>query len=77
MSKSKTTAATTTKAPLERFNAFTCRQYDIGGEQKTDWMRVGTAFPHNDGNGFRIILNAIPVDGIVVLRKVEEDEKGG
>jgi len=71
------TATSTTKAPLERFNAFTCRQYDIGGEQRTDWMRVGTAFPHNDGKGFRIVLSAIPVDGVVVLRKVEEDEKGG
>lgn len=31
-----------------------------GREEKTYWHRCGTAFPMKDGNGFNIILDAIP-----------------
>jgi hypothetical protein len=32
------------------------------------WLNIGAAFMHQDGEGFNVILNALPVDGKVVLR---------
>jgi hypothetical protein len=38
------------------------------------WLNVGLAFPHKDGKGFNIVLQALPLDGKIVLREpVEED----
>ena len=34
--------------------------------------RVGAAFPHKDGQGFNIELDAMPVDGRVTLRTPKE-----
>lgn len=66
MSKKSTPAASAT-----RFDAFTVREYEQGGETKHDWLQIGTAWPHQDGKGFRIVLQAVPVDGVVVLRRFE------
>jgi hypothetical protein len=47
------------------------------------WLNVGLAFPHKDGKGFNIILQAFPLDGKIVLREPSEDhekepdDKGG
>ncbi len=38
------------------------------------WLNVGLAFPHKDGKGFNIILQAFPLDGKLVLRAIEEEE---
>jgi hypothetical protein len=50
------------------------------GDDKDDyWLNVGAAYPHEDGEGFNLLLNALPVDGKLVLRtykdKPEEQEK--
>lgn len=37
------------------------------------WINVGAAFPHQDGNGLNVVLQALPVDGKIVLR-VPQDE---
>ena len=37
-------------------------------------MRIGVAFPHKDGKGFDVMLQAVPVDGKVVLRLHEPKE---
>lgn len=54
-----------------RFDAFSVREYEAGGETKHEWLKVGTAWPHQDGKGFRVVLTATPVDGVVVLRAIE------
>jgi len=47
------------------------------GEGKDDyWLNIGLAFPHNDGKGFNVMLQAFPLDGKLVLRETAEDEKG-
>ncbi|MBD8524131.1 hypothetical protein [Pseudomarimonas arenosa] len=74
MSKSTKTSSTPTKGP--RYHAYVTREYKIGGESRSDWMRIGSGFSHADGKGFRIVLSAIPTDGVVVLREVEENEAG-
>ncbi len=39
------------------------------------WLNVGVAFPHKDGKGFNIMLQAFPLDGKIVCREVSDDEK--
>ncbi len=39
------------------------------------WLNVGTAFPHKDGDGYNIILQALPIDGKIVLRPPKEDDE--
>ena len=34
--------------------------------------RVGSAFPHKDGQGFSVVLDAVPVDGRITLRSPKE-----
>ena len=33
---------------------------------------IGSVFPHSDGKGFNILLEALPLDGKLVLREVKE-----
>ena len=37
------------------------------------WLNLGVAFPHKDGKGFNIMLQAIPLDGKIVCREVTDD----
>jgi hypothetical protein len=43
------------------------------------WLNVGVAFKHEDGEGFNILLQALPTDAKLVLRtykeKPEEQDK--
>lgn len=57
-----------------RLTAYTVREFEHNGETKHDWMRIGVAFPHEDGKGFNLTLHAVPVDGNVVLRLYEPKE---
>jgi hypothetical protein len=42
----------------------------IKREGKQDyWFDIGLAFTHKDGNGFNIVLQAIPMDGTIVCRR--------
>ena len=43
---------------------------------KAFWTRIGAAWPHNDGNGFNIQLDCVPLDGRITLR-VATDKKDG
>jgi hypothetical protein len=36
-------------------------------EQKGIWTRIGAAWPHENGPGFSIRLDALPLDGRIVL----------
>jgi len=43
-----------------------------GGEGNSDfWTKIGVAFEHNDNKGFSIILEAMPFDGKLTIRKPE------
>jgi hypothetical protein len=42
-------------------------------EGKDDyWLNVGVAFKHEDGEGFNILLQALPTDAKLVLRTYKE-----
>jgi hypothetical protein len=68
-------AKTNKPAPeTKRFNAYTVRDFERNGATEHDWMRIGVAFPNEDGKGFNLILHAVPVDGKVVVRLHEPKE---
>lgn len=45
-----------------------------GRGQKAIWTRIGAAWPHSTGKGFSIELEAVPVDGRLVLVEPKPDE---
>ena len=58
---------TTSKRPP--FTAYSVRDYQKNGQKESDWTRIGVAWQHKDGDGFDIILEALPVSGRVAVRK--------
>jgi hypothetical protein len=59
-------------------NAPTHRAYSVIKRDGQDdyWLNLGLAFPHKDGGGFNIILQAFPLDGKIVCREITEDDRG-
>ena len=47
---------------------------DRGEGQKAIWTRIGAAWPHGSGNGLSIQLDAMPLDGRIVLTEPKADE---
>lgn len=35
--------------------------------QRTHWQRIGEAFPHENGAGLTVVLDAMPLDGRIIL----------
>jgi hypothetical protein len=50
------------------------RAFERNGAAEHDWMRISAALPHKDGKGLDVMLQAVPVDGKVVLRLHESKE---
>jgi hypothetical protein len=40
--------------------------------QKDFWAPIGAAFAHHDGLGLNVLLQALPIDGRIVLRPAKE-----
>ena len=40
-----------------------------------DWLNIGAAFPHKEGDGFNLVLQALPLhgNGKLVMRASEPD----
>lgn len=54
----------------------THRAYAVRGDgENARWTEIGAAWAHADGKGFNIPLEALPVDGRVVIREIEETEQ--
>ena len=55
--------------------APTHRAYSVIRREGQDdyWLNIGLAFPHKDGNGFNIVLQALPLDGKIVCREIAEE----
>lgn len=39
------------------------------------WLNIGAAFMHQDGEGFNVVLQALPINGKIVLRPPKSDAK--
>lgn len=74
MSKKSPAAVAQTAPSAHRFDAYSVREYEANGEKKSDWTKVGVAFSHADGKGFNVLLQAVPLDGKMVLRLHEAKE---
>jgi hypothetical protein len=37
------------------------------------WLAIGAAFMHQDGDGFNVVLQALPIDGKIVLRQPKDE----
>ena len=57
-------------------NTPTHRAYSVIKRDGQDdyWLNIGLAFPHKDGSGFNIVLQAFPLDGKIVCREIADDE---
>ncbi len=52
--------------------SFIAYQVREGEDNKAYFNRVGAAFPHKDGEGHDVLLDALPVGGRVTLRTPQE-----
>lgn len=55
----------------------THRAYSVIRREGQDdfWLNLGLVFPHKDGGGFNIMLQAFPLDGKIVCREISDDEE--
>jgi hypothetical protein len=53
----------------------THRAYSVIRREGQDdyWLNIGLVFPHKDGSGFNIMLQAFPLDGKIVCRETVEE----
>lgn len=59
------------KNPAPDFRAYTV----VKREGQDDfWLPIGAAFKHQDGEGFNIVLQALPIDGRIALRAPKDDD---
>ncbi|WP_254508992.1 hypothetical protein [Anatilimnocola floriformis] len=42
--------------------------------KKGFWTRIGSAWAHNDGKGFNLQLECVPLDGRITLRTANEEK---
>jgi hypothetical protein len=56
------------------FIAFAVRD---GEDNKSYFNRIGAVWPHKDGEGYDVVLEALPVNGRVVLRTFQERAEAG
>jgi hypothetical protein len=55
----------------------THRAYSVIRREGQDdfWLNVGLVFPHKDGSGFNIMLQAFPLDGKIVCREITAEDE--
>ena len=54
------------------------RAYTVIKRQDADdfwWLNLGVCFPHEDGAGFNLLLQALPLDGKIVLRVYKDEDE--
>ena len=53
----------------------TYRAYTVVKREGQDdfWLAIGAAFMHQDGDGYNVVLQALPIDGKIVLRLPKDD----
>ena len=44
----------------------------VGDGSASNWTPIGAAWPHKDGKGFSLSCDAVPLQGRIVLRFIEE-----
>jgi hypothetical protein len=57
------------RTPQPAFRAYTVAARE---GQSDFWSPIGAAFQHHDSAGFNVVLQALPIDGRIVLRPIKE-----
>lgn len=57
-----------TQPATDLLDALLVDEYEVQGKRRSNWSKIGAAWPHQDGEVYRLVLNALPVNGVVVLR---------
>ena len=54
----------------------THRAYSVIKREGQDdfWLNIGLVFPHKDGSGYNIMLQAFPLDGKIVCREITAED---
>ena len=55
--------------------SVTEREDNGSAENREFWTKIGAAWPHKDGKGFTVSLEATPVNARLLLRQPEEQEE--
>jgi hypothetical protein len=55
-------------------HVYHVKNYESKGEEKAVWTKIGAAWAHEDGEGFTQQLDMVPLDGLIVTRKVQEKD---
>lgn len=54
----------------------TCRLYRVTGEgENAIWTPIGAAWRNRDSKGYSIQLDAVPLDGRIIMRAIAEKPK--
>ncbi len=63
-------------ADKERFRAPTHHAYSVNRRegQGDFWVKIGLVFPHQDGDGFDLVLQALPLSGKIVCRGIVDPD---
>lgn len=67
MTDTDTAQSATSKAPTHV--AYQVRDRE---GKKGIWTRIGSAWPHADGKGFNLQIEAVPLDGRITLRVISD-----
>lgn len=67
-----TSTATNTPSKSPTHVAYQVRDREGG---KGFWTRIGSVWTHADGRGFNIQIDAVPLDGRITLRVVDEPKQ--
>ncbi len=58
------------------YEAFSVRKFTISGKEKSEFLKVGVAFPLKTKEGFSLKLSSLPVSGeLLVVGRVPKKEK--
>ncbi|MEL6243811.1 MAG: hypothetical protein AAFY42_06885 [Pseudomonadota bacterium] len=55
--------------------AYTTKPVGNGENPKTIWTRLGSVWSHQDGEGYTIRLDALPVNGEIVVRTARAEDQ--
>lgn len=61
------------KSPTHRVYTLIPRKGEDGKDDNF-WLNIGSCFAHGDGRGFQILLEALPLDGKLVMRELKEPD---
>ncbi len=57
------------------FHAYSVREYEKDNKKESFWTKVGVVFAHQDGKGFDVVLEAMPINGRVTIREPREKDE--